>query len=264
MTISIIIPLYNGSRYISQTIESIICQTYTDWEIVVVNDGSTDNSLDIINKIAEKIPDKITILTIPNSGISTARNIGVSSSKGQYIAFIDQDDIWIASKLEKQVKFMEASKAELTFTNVIIIDDKGISTSNISVLELNKYDNSGTNTFKTLLFNNFIPISSIMIRRSLFNYIGGFDPKYKYAEDFDLVLRSSLIAYIDYIDEPLLLYREHNQSFTYQKTIEIVKETIGIVNERKSILSNKYYTNYLKFIIKQKFLLIKSRFKRHH
>ena len=107
---SIITPCYNGEAYIKETIESVVSQTYTDWEMLIVDDGSTDRSADLIRLSAEK-DKRIRLLTQENRGSAAARNHGLKMAKGQYIALLDADDIWLPEFLEKQIQFMKDKNA---------------------------------------------------------------------------------------------------------------------------------------------------------
>jgi glycosyltransferase involved in cell wall biosynthesis len=90
--VSVIIPVYNAEKFLSETIESVIAQTYPDWEIIAVDDGSTDRSLEILRKYEQRLPSKIHVITQRNSGVSIARNNAIAIAKGEYIAFLDHDD----------------------------------------------------------------------------------------------------------------------------------------------------------------------------
>src|SRR5690606_36436728 len=100
--VTIIIPCYNAEKYIAETIESVINQTYKNWELIVVNDGSTDNSPDIIKEFVAN-DNRIAFIDKPNSGVSDSRNKGLEKAKGEYIAFLDADDVWIENNLEVKV-----------------------------------------------------------------------------------------------------------------------------------------------------------------
>ncbi len=104
MKISVIIPVYNVGQYLDACIDSVLCQTFQDFEIIAINDGSTDNSLEIL----EKYQKKIRIFTQENAGLSKVLNLGISKSLGEYIAFLDGDDLWVKDKLEKQLNLIES------------------------------------------------------------------------------------------------------------------------------------------------------------
>ena len=103
--VSIITPCYNGAKYISETIDSVIAQTYTEWEMIIVDDGSKDNSAQIISGYAAK-DSRIRLISQENSGSAAARNNGIRNASGQYIALLDADDLWLSEFLEKQISFM--------------------------------------------------------------------------------------------------------------------------------------------------------------
>jgi glycosyltransferase involved in cell wall biosynthesis len=120
--VSIITPCYNGARYISETIDSVISQSYKDWEMLIVNDGSTDNSEEIICKYSEKEP-RIKYIKQNNSGSAVARNRGIKECTGRYIALLDADDLWDSQFLEKQINFMSEKNSTCVFCSYRRIDE---------------------------------------------------------------------------------------------------------------------------------------------
>ena len=177
--ISVIIPVYNGEKYIEKTISSVLSQTESRFEIIVVNDGSTDGSLPLLESLERRYPDNLVVLTGTNGGVRNARNTGVNAAKGNYIAFIDQDDLWAPEKLKEQLELHKNDPIpKITFTNESVIDETG---NIISVGVLNLGDQQRGNVFEKLLFHNFIPLSSVIIPKTLFNHVGGFDPAYDLA-----------------------------------------------------------------------------------
>jgi glycosyltransferase involved in cell wall biosynthesis len=261
--VSVVVPVYNGERYLSRTLDSIIAQTVSDWEIVAVNDGSTDDSQKILDEYAKKYPQKISIISVNNGGISRARNTGVSAARGTFIAFIDQDDLWKPEKLERQVRmFSENDNLGISFTNESIIDGNGALVHE-KVFALN--NKMKGDVFEQILFDNFIPISSVMLRRSLFREIGGFDPQYSLAEDYDFLLRVVQKVPVDYIDEPLLLYRVHSGSWTYKKIDKITEEACSILDywrTRDPHLFRNHPLRYVVFRLKFAFLELRILVKR--
>ncbi len=122
--VSIIMPLYNCKKYIAETINSVLSQTYNHWELLVVDDYSKDNSVEIVKEFAQKDA-RIKLYEFKrNSGVSTARNKAIELAKGRYIAFLDSDDIWLPKKLEKQIAFMEETNTALSYTGYAVIDEK--------------------------------------------------------------------------------------------------------------------------------------------
>jgi glycosyltransferase involved in cell wall biosynthesis len=231
--VSVIIPVYNGERYITETLNSVIGQTEHDWEIVAVNDGSSDRSRVLLEEAAKRDPDRIRVVSVSNGGVSRARNTGVSAARGTYIAFLDQDDLWMPKKLECQIRqFRSDGTLGISFTNESIINDAG-SVVREKVLTFNSRRNRGY-VFGHLVFDNFIAISSVMLTRELFFGIGGFDPRYSLAEDYDFLLKAVKKVPVDYIDEPLLLYREHSESGTHKKIDQITRESFSVLHSWRS------------------------------
>jgi len=121
--VSIVTPSYNSAKYISQTIESVLNQTYQNWEMIIVDDLSSDNSIDIISKY---LGDRIKLIQLEkNSGSAVARNRAIEEAKGRYIAFLDADDIWLPNKLEKQIEFLDRYKLAFTYSSYYLIDEDG-------------------------------------------------------------------------------------------------------------------------------------------
>jgi len=138
--VSIITPSYNSSRFISQTIESVLSQTYQYWEMLIIDDCSMDNSNDIISKYTKE-DNRIKLIKLEtNNGPAVARNIGIKEAKGQYIAFLDSDDLWKPKKLEKQIKFMKENKLWLTYSAYDRIDKNNNILNNKSVKEVINYE----------------------------------------------------------------------------------------------------------------------------
>ena len=120
--VSIITPVYNSEKYLKDTIESVLNQTYTNFELILINDKSKDSSIDICNSYKD---DRIKIIDLPeNVGVCMARNIGIKSASGRYIAFLDSDDVWDSKKLEKQISFMKKINAGISCTEYERVDEK--------------------------------------------------------------------------------------------------------------------------------------------
>ncbi len=194
-SVSIITPTYNRAQYIKEAIESVISQTYSDWELIVVDDGSTDQTFEILDKYTKQ-DKRIRYIRQSNSGPSAARNTALAQANGKYIAFIDDDDRWLPEKLEIQVKLME-SDPKIGFCYVRFQVYKKIQ---------NKLE-KGTLFPQFLaakfedLFDVFIAPSSTIFRKSCLDQVGWFSSKYNRSEDFDLWLRVAQICKIMPIDQ---------------------------------------------------------------
>ena len=131
--ISIVTPVYNAAAFIVQTMEMVKAQTYTDWELILVDDGSKDNSCEIIGTYLEENPDKRIRLIKKgkNEGAALTRNCGIKEAKGRYIAFLDADDVWLKHKLQRQMEFMKEKDAGFVFSAYEFVDEEAIGTGRI-------------------------------------------------------------------------------------------------------------------------------------
>lgn len=158
--VSIITPAYNASNHISETIDSVIAQTYENWEMIIVNDCSIDNTLEIIKKYASN-DNRIKVVDLPkNGGAANAWNEAFKIMEGRYVAFLDSDDLWINKKLEEQLKFMKSNNYYFTFGSYDWIDCNGDSLNNIIKIPQKL-------AYKELLKNTNIGLLTVMIDRSV-------------------------------------------------------------------------------------------------
>jgi glycosyltransferase involved in cell wall biosynthesis len=204
--VSVIIPNYNYAHFLREAIDSVLAQTYSNIEIIVVDDGSTDGSREVI----ESYGNQIRAVFQQNKGVSAARNNGVKAGDGEYIAFLDADDIWLPEKIEKQAKEFEAAKnLGLVHTGVIDIDISGKRL----VSQMN--GRSGRVSRELLQFDGPVVLgggSGIMIRRSTFEKIDGFDPRMSTSADWDLFYRASCVCEFGFVPEILVEYRIHGSN----------------------------------------------------
>ena len=217
--VSVIIPTYNREEFITETINSVLNQTYKDFEIIVVDDGSTDNT----KQKLESFKSKIKLIEQKNSERAIARNNGVKNSKGKYLAFLDSDDIWIKNKLEKQVELLD-SKPEviLTYGQSLRINEHGQKIK-IAKRQLEGYSGK---VFERLLLRNFIVSATPIIRREYFDKTEGFQTKYIPYEDWEFWLRFSLLGKFYFFNNPFAYYRIHkNQSVKLVNAEKIEKVT---------------------------------------
>ncbi len=210
-TVSVILPVYNGERYLSQALEGIFSQSFRDFEIIAVDDGSTDGS----RQILEARRDQIVILSQSNGGPGKARNLGVKHSAGDYLAFLDQDDVWYSHKLETQLEAFGAHpEAGLVFSNVDLVDEEG------RLLErrwLDRIDES--NSFVgTFLSGHHSPSpSTVLVKRKLVEEAGLFDEDLIGIDDVALWFRVQRLAALFYLDESLVRRRVHPSNLSWQR-----------------------------------------------
>jgi glycosyltransferase involved in cell wall biosynthesis len=198
--VSIIIPVYNGEKTIQETIESVLQQTFQDIEILVINDGSQDSTLDVINAIKDE---RLQVFSYPNAGVSTSRNRGLSLARCELISFLDADDLWTPDKLEIQLKALQDnSQAAVAYSWSDWIDESG------QFLRSGGHITVNGKVFEHLLVRDFIESgSNPLIRKQALDEVGEFDPSVTPAEDWDMWLR--LAARYEFVAVPCvqILYR---------------------------------------------------------
>ena len=200
-------PAFNAESFIHKSIDSVRHQTYKKWELWIINDASSDNTE---NEIKPYLADKrIHYLSLErNSGVSEARNAGIRKSQGDYIAFLDADNLWLPEKLDRQVLFhLTHSDVGLSFTNYSFFDEAG-ERSSPAHLQKNKKQDYFHFDASRLYYENMIGTLTVMVRKDILERTGYFDPNLRSAEDHDLWIRIAKAGYqFGYLDEKLSLYR---------------------------------------------------------
>lgn len=203
--VTVIIPTYNAIAYLPSTVDSVIQQTFTDFEVLIVDDGSTDETVEWVSKLVDP---RVRLISQANQGVAVARNQGITGAQGEYVAFLDADDLWEPTKLEKQVKCLEENpQIGLVNTSIVNIDEQGKPLGAVNASDIEG------NVLKYIVEENLILCGSApMVRRSCLEAVQGFDQKLMSAEDWDLWIR--LAARYDFavVREPLVLYRQHLNS----------------------------------------------------
>lgn len=204
--VSVIIPNYNYASYVREAIDSVLAQTYSNIEIIVVDDGSKDESKIIL----ESYGNKIKAIFQQNQGVSAARNNGIEQSKGEFIAFLDADDVWLPQKIEKQIeRFSGDESLGLVHVGVEDIDADG------NILQAHLDGLEGDVSHELLLFTRAVILgggSGIMIRHSILKEIGGFDSRLSTSADWDVIYQVSNRYKVGFIAEILLKYRIHGSN----------------------------------------------------
>jgi len=201
--ISVIIPVLNGERFIAEAIQSVLNQNYEPLEIIVVDDGSTDATADVV----KSIPGNIRYHYQQNRGISAARNKGLEMAVGQWIAFIDADDVWLENKLKLQTAILSQNpEIELVIGFLLPLPFN----------EIDEVTNQQLSSGKTALA---LQLGSTLIRKSVFDNIGGFDTELKLAEDSDWFFRGMEAGIrVHVMQDTVQLYRQHASNITKDKT----------------------------------------------
>jgi glycosyltransferase involved in cell wall biosynthesis len=205
--ISVVIPSYNRANYIEKTIDSVLEQTVDDIEIILVDDGSTDNTRELVHN---KYGDQVIYVYQENQGIPGARNTGIKNARGDYIAFLDSDDYWRPNKIERQLALInEHPEYGLLASRCDKIQCSGnIKKPNRPLSYQGRRGKSGW-VLNDLFQANFIRTSSVIIRRDCFDRVGLFDEKLKQAQDYDFWLRMAAEYQVGFINEVLTVYLDN-------------------------------------------------------
>jgi len=215
--VSIIIPSYGGEKYLEEAIRSVFAQTYRDYELIVVDDGSPFAG---VARICRKYEGKVNYVRQENAGQAAARNTAIVKSRGQYVAFLDDDDVWMPEKLEKQVSYYEELEKNgkdvgLIYSGHEHIDERG------GLIHRVLLRSSGKN-YGALIFMDFVGTpSSVIIKRAVLDDIGLFDEKINNTEDYDLWLRIGRKYEIYSVNEYLIRYRNWRGSASKNAALKI-------------------------------------------
>ncbi len=207
MSISVIVPVFNGEKTIKETIDSILNQTFKDIELIIINDGSNDKTLEILENILDS---RIKIFSYNNAGLSASRNRGISQAKREYISFIDADDLWTSDKLELQWRALQENpQAAVAYSWTDYIDESS------KFLKSGRRITVNGNAFSQLLIFNFLENgSNPLIRQTAIEKVDGFDESLPAAEDKDMWLRLAANYEFVCIEKPQILYRTSTTSMS--------------------------------------------------
>jgi glycosyltransferase involved in cell wall biosynthesis len=256
-TVSVIIPTHNLAASVGKAIESALAQTHTDLEIVVVDDGSTDDT----EKVVSHYRTRILYLKQERRGVAAARNRGIRISRGEYIAFLDADDLWLPEKLEEQVPYLDQNpETSLVCSDWSLISDQG--SVEPSVLANRNHIGTGY-VFRQIVKSSFILTSTVVARRSCLEEAGLFDESFPTAEDLDLWLKISHSHNIALVRKPLVIKRSRPDGLSadprlaatfriklFQKALTSLPD-LSFSNRRliRSILSRNYFDlGYIDFV----------------
>jgi hypothetical protein len=209
--VSVVIPTFNSARYVTEAVESVLSQTFTDLEVLVVDDGSTDDTRERV----AGYPPTVRYLHQANAGVSMARNHGIAQSRGRYVAFLDADDTWKPEKLERQLDALSLTpEMGVCYTAFFRVDSQlrpiGIVRSlrhNCALADL-------------LMGGNVVgSICSVLVERSLLDCTDGFDPMLSQCADWDMWVRLARYTEFLYLDEPLVTYRQHGSMMSHNVSL---------------------------------------------
>ena len=208
--ISVIIPTFNRAHVLLKAIDSVLKQTYKNFEVIVVDDGSTDGTTELLSSYIKE--GKILYLKQENKGVSSARNFGVKSSKGDWLAFLDSDDEWLKHKLQKQVELL-TERPDLRLVHgeeLWVRNGKRVNQKKI-------HQKFGGFIYEKCLPLCLISPSAVMIERKLYEEMGGFDEEFTVCEDYDLWLKITSLYEVGFVSDPIIYkYGGHEDQLSHK------------------------------------------------
>lgn len=242
--VSCVIPTFNRGEKVSNAIESVQIQTYKNLEILVIDDQSTDNTREIIKEII-KSDSRIKYLRNSEKGANNARNYGILSATGEFIALLDDDDVWLATKIEKQLSAIQKLNDEYGVVYCSFIRKK--INRNSTRIHPSKFSGSKDgNILNKLLKRNFIGTPTLFVRAEVFKKSGLFNPEYTAFQDWELLIRIANHYKFCFLREPLVKVYESGDSITLNKknraltSFKILKQNMDLYHKKPRLLSYRY------------------------
>jgi glycosyltransferase involved in cell wall biosynthesis len=244
--VSIVVPAHNAMVYLPQTIDSVLSQTFADFELLIINDGSSDHLIEWFSQARDS---RIKLISQENQGVANARNTGILSAKGEYIAFLDADDIWEKTKLEKQVSCLDENPAVgLVYAWTQLINAKG------KLLKFSVMHQEEGYIWEKIVIQDVVGSGSCaMVRASCFQQVGLFDQSVAIAADFDMWIRIAAVYEFAVLKEHLVFYRQHltNASKDSQQVIkahsQIIEKSFKNIPLELLYLRNRAYANLCRY-----------------
>jgi glycosyltransferase involved in cell wall biosynthesis len=247
--VSVIIPTYNRAHVVPEAIESVLLQTYPHIEVIVVDDGSTDNTPECLQQFASRVR----VITQANAGPAAARNRGIEVAKGELIAFLDSDDLWLPTKLERQVTLLEQAGMSVPccVCNIRMQwSELEACSFDIAALDPHLEEGIWANAGEVLSTRFLLFTQGVVIRREVLGRIGGFDESLWLLEDHELALRLSLESPWGFIRDPLVIWRESKTGSLYQSAardeIRQVEPLVEILDRHLSRLQKSSVRNTIR------------------
>lgn len=257
--VSVIMNCYNSDKYLKEAIDSVIAQTYTNWEIIFWDNQSTDKSAEIVKSYNDE---RIKYFYAPkHTLLGEARNLAVEKAGGKWTCFLDCDDVWYSNKLEVQLQNIPNDIGMIYSRMEFLIEKSGTQTNMGKSISQNIYPKRKNlptgEIFDKLLFECFIPLPSVLIRSELFHQVGGIDGSLKVAEDYDIFLKIAKISKVKAIDSVSCKYRVHENNLshanietTYDESKKIIRRYLPSMNAVIALI--KWNIKYvIKKVIKQ-------------
>jgi glycosyltransferase involved in cell wall biosynthesis len=235
--VSVVIATYNMATFLPASVRSVLAQTYAPLEAIVVDDGSTDDTAEVVRPFLDD--PRVRYVHQPNGGQRAAKNAGIRAARGEYVAFNDADDLWYPHKLQKQIPLFDADgRVGMVYAERDLIDERGNPAVGRKIARFR-----GANLYRQLLLNNFVPFSTCVISRHCFERLGIFDDRMERSIDYELWLRYSLHYEFDYVNEPLAAHRvwagqmSNDKRRRYEAAFQIqdafLRQHPGLVDRRR-------------------------------
>jgi glycosyltransferase involved in cell wall biosynthesis len=210
-TVSVVIPTYNSGTFLGGAIQSVLAQTYSDFEVIVVDDGSTDNTESVVHSFG----DRVCYVRQENKGAGAARNHGIKRSRGKYVAFLDADDLWLPGKLAAQIPLLDRDhEIGLIYSDWTVVPEQG----EVEPSYLRNRPSASGYVFDDLVQCGFILTSGTVVRRSCLDDVGYFDETLSIAQDYDLWLRICYRSKVGLVNTPLVIKRNQDGNLSSNLT----------------------------------------------
>jgi glycosyltransferase involved in cell wall biosynthesis len=220
--VSVVIPTYNAARYLTEAVVSVLSQSFRDIEVIVVDDGSTDDTAAVVSRFGPPVR----YMRQQNRGVAEARNRGIEQSRGRYVAFLDADDTWLPNKIDRQItSLVEAGDQRACYSAYAICDAR------LQPLALQRSVRRGLTLEDLMLRGNVVGSGSVVVcDRSLFSIVGGFDLNLSQCADWDMWIRLATLTEFLYLDEPLVNYRQHSSNMSRRPEL-LERDTLHVLEK---------------------------------
>lgn len=233
--VTIITPLYNSARFIEATLDSVMRQSFENWESILIDDGSTDETAERIKPYLRD--ERFRYIKQANQGIAGARNTGIRMARGEWVCLLDHDDRWLPEKLEKQLRAARENNYDIIATDAYLVKGSAPPRLYSDLFPAECIDqvrrihvDPNIDVFALLIQKDFLCASSVMIRKRLFDDLGLLDPASAPADDYEMWLRCMPQARIGYITEPLIEYVMHEDNFSNDE-LKMIEYTIRVLTK---------------------------------
>lgn len=235
--VSVVIPTYNRIQYLREAVDSVLNQTFANLEIIIVDDGSKDETSDYVGTLARR-HNRIVFVRLEHTGvIAVVRNAGLRRARGTHVAFLDSDDLWRSDKTEKQLRAMQEYEADWVCSNAYVFEAEPRSAK--TLLHAPRNFRSG-NVTQRIILKYFVVSSSVMVRRDVIKSAGFFDETLQRCEDHEYFLRVSTTHKLAAMSEPLVYYRVHQSQKTVDPKEDLFRHTINSLNVFDSKVGGRY------------------------